>query len=51
MYAVIKGVLRLNGGPDVGGVRKPLAALVPEDEEIVRACAADIREALATFCQ
>ena len=51
MYAVIKGILRLNGGPDIGSVRKPLAALVPEDEEIVRACAADIREALAKYCQ
>ena len=51
MYAVIKGILRLNGGPDIGGVRKPLAALAPEDEEIVRSCAADIRSALAAFCQ
>ena len=51
MYAVIKGILRLNGGPDIGSVRKPLAALVPEDEEIVRSCAADIREALAKYCQ
>lgn len=50
MYAVIKGILRLNGGPDVGSVRKPLAALVPEDMPIVESCARDIREALAKFC-
>lgn len=50
MYAVIKGILRCNGGPDVGSVRKPLAALVPEDMPIVASCAKDIREALAKFC-
>lgn len=50
MYAVIKEVLRLNGGPDVGSVRKPLAALVPEDLPIAAACARDIRDAIAKFC-
>ena len=50
MYAVIKAILRLNGGPDVGSVRKPLAALVPEDMPIVEACAKDVREAIAKFC-
>lgn len=50
MYAVIKGILRCNGGPDVGSVRKPLAALVPEDLPIVEDCAKDVREALAKFC-
>ena len=50
MYAVIKGILRLNGGPDVGSVRKPLAALVPEDLPIVEDCAKDVREAIAKFC-
>ena len=50
MYAVIKGILRLNGGPDVGSVRKPLAALVPEDLPIVEDCAKDVRKAIAKFC-
>ena len=43
MYAVIKGILRENGGPDIGGVRAPLYELQDEDLPIVRACAAEIR--------
>ena len=50
MYAVIKAILRLNGGPDVGSVRKPLAALVPEDEAAVTEIAADIRAAIEKYC-
>ena len=49
MYAVIKGILRLNGGPDIGGVRAPLYNLQPEDMPIVEACAADIRELIAKY--
>ena len=51
MYAAIKGILRLNAGLDIGSVRKPLAALVPEDEAIVREAAADINAAIAKYCQ
>ena len=43
MYAVIKGILRENGGPDIGGVRAPLYELQEEDLPIVRECAAQIR--------
>jgi N-acetylneuraminate lyase len=50
MYAVIKGILRENGGPDIGSVRAPLYELQPEDGEIVRACAARIRELIAKYC-
>ena len=50
MYAVIKGILRENGAPDVGGVRAPLTDLAPEDMETVRECAAQIRAAIAKFC-
>ncbi|MBO5544810.1 MAG: dihydrodipicolinate synthase family protein [Oscillospiraceae bacterium] len=49
MYAVIKGILRLNGGPDIGGVRAPLYNLQPEDMPIVEACAAEIRELIAKY--
>ena len=49
MYAVIKGILRLNGGPDIGGVRAPLYNLQPEDMPIVEACAADIRGLIAKY--
>ena len=50
MYAVIKGILRENGGPDVGSVRKPLAALTGEDKAICASAAADIRDAIAKYC-
>ena len=50
MYAVIKGILRENGGPDIGSVRAPLYELQPEDGETVRACAARIRELIAKYC-
>ena len=50
MYAAIKEILRLNGGPDIGSVRKPLAALTEADKAICADAAADIRAALAKFC-
>ena len=42
MYAVIKGILREQGGPDIGGVRAPLFDLQPEDLPVVRELAAEI---------
>lgn len=50
MYAAIKEILRLNGGPNAGSVRKPLAALIPEDKAICESAAADIRAAIERFC-
>ena len=50
MYAAIKEILRVNGGPDIGGVRKPLAALTEADLAICREAAADIRAAIEKFC-
>ena len=50
MYAVIKGVLREMGGPDIGGVRAPLLNLAEEDAPLVTEIAAGIREAIATYC-
>lgn len=49
MYAVIKGVLRENGGPDIGGVRAPLYDLQPEDGPIVNDCARMIRELIQKY--
>ena len=49
MYAMIKEVLRLKGGPDIGGVRKPLTDLLPEDKPIAQECAQMVREALAKY--
>ena len=42
MYAVIKGILRAQGGPDIGGVRAPLYELQPEDMPAVQALADEI---------
>ena len=49
MYAVIKEILRINAGLELGSVRKPLAALVPEDAARVQAAAAHIRRAVEQF--
>ena len=50
MYGMIKEILRINGGPDCGSVRLPLAALVESDLAITQEAAAMIREALAKYC-
>ena len=42
MYAVIKGILRERGGPDIGGVRAPLYDLQPEDIPVVKELASEI---------
>ena len=42
MYAMIKEILRLTGGPDIGGVRAPLLNLTEEDKEIAKQCVAMI---------
>ena len=50
MYGMIKEILRINGGPDCGSVRLPLAALVESDLAIAQESAAMIREAVAKYC-
>ena len=50
MYAVIKAILRKQGGPDCGGVRLPLAPLTAADEAIVDEAAAMITAAIAKYC-
>jgi len=50
MYAMIKEIIRLQGGPDCGGVREPLYALQPEDIAIAKECVAMIDAAIAKFC-
>ena len=49
MYAVIKRILQINEGLELGSVRSPLPGLVPEDMPKVEAAAARIREAIRTF--
>ena len=50
MYAVIKGVLKINEGLELGSVRKPLIGLQPGDEEKVEIAAKHIRQAIQQFC-
>ena len=50
MYGMIKEVLRINGCPDCGSVRAPLAELNENDYNIAKEAAAMIREAIAKYC-
>ena len=50
MYAVIKEIIRLQGGPDVGSVRAPLLELEPGDEPIVKEAADMISAAIGKYC-
>ncbi|MCI8328933.1 MAG: N-acetylneuraminate lyase, partial [Oscillibacter sp.] len=50
MYAVIKEILRLQGGPDVGGVRAPLLALEPGDQGAVVQAHEMIQAAIKQYC-
>lgn len=49
MYAVIKEILKINEGLELGGVRKPLPALVDADRAIVEEAARMIRDAKANY--
>lgn len=50
MYGVIKEVLRINEGLDIGSVRSPLSELVEEDMVICQRAASLISQAKETFC-
>lgn len=50
LYAVMKEILRIREGLDIGGVRKPLPELIPEDMEQVKKCAAMIDDAIKAYC-
>ena len=49
MYGVIKAILKIDEGLELGGVRKPLAALIDSDMAIVEEAASMIREAKAKY--
>ncbi len=49
MYAVIKEIIRLQGGPDVGGVRAPLLELVDSDQPIIAEAHEMIQAAIAKY--
>ncbi|MGN0307849.1 MAG: dihydrodipicolinate synthase family protein [Lachnospiraceae bacterium] len=50
MYAVIKEVIRIQGGPDIGSVRAPLAELIEVDMEICKEAAKMIEAAKKKYC-
>ena len=50
MYAGLKEILRLRGGPDVGDVRAPLPALSDNDHAVIAQAAAMIDRAVETYC-
>lgn len=47
LYAVIKEVLKINENINIGGVRKPLTNLIPDDMKVVEEAARMIRESIA----
>ena len=49
LYAAIKEVLKIRTGLDIGSVRKPLPALIPEDMEKVKKCADMIDKAIERY--
>lgn len=49
MYGVIKAILKINEGLELGGVREPLAALIESDMPIVEEAAKMIRDAKEKF--
>ena len=50
MYAVIKEIIRLQGGPDVGSVRAPLLELVDSDYPIISEAHEMIKAAIGKYC-
>lgn len=50
LYAILKEIIRINGGPDAGDVRSPLYPLQETDKPIAASCAAKIRELIEKYC-
>lgn len=50
MYAVIKEILRIRENLNIGGVRKPLPEIIPEDMKQIKKCVSMIDEAIKKFC-
>lgn len=49
MYAIIKEVLKKREGIDIGGVRKPQAGVIPEDQAVIDHAAELIDKAMENF--
>lgn len=50
MYGVIKKVLEINHGLQLGSVRAPLAPIVEDDMPQIQKCAEMIQKAIQTYC-
>ena len=50
MYAVIKEIIRLQGGPDIGSVRAPLLELADSDQPVIVEAHEMIKAALSKYC-
>lgn len=50
MYAMIKEILRLTGGPDCGSVREPLYPMQEDEKHIAAECAELIGELTEKYC-
>lgn len=50
MYAVIKEILRINEGLNLGSVKAPLTGIIESDMPIVEEAAAMIKAAIAKYC-
>ncbi len=50
MYAMIKQIIRLQGGPDCGSVRAPLAEMVESDYAIAKEAHEMIQAAIQKYC-
>ena len=51
LYAVLKEIIRINGGPDCGDVRDPLYHLQEADKPIAASCVEKIQSAIAKYCK
>ncbi len=50
MYAMIKEILRQQGGPDIGDARRPLAGLTQPDKTVAAQCVKAIQAVKEQFC-
>ena len=50
LYAVMKEILRIRENLNIGGVRKPLPEIIPQDMEQIKKCAGMIDEAIKKYC-
>ncbi|MDD3334983.1 MAG: dihydrodipicolinate synthase family protein [Eubacteriales bacterium] len=50
LYAVMKKIMFIRDGLELGSVREPMPALIPEDDEQVKRCAEMIDKAIAKHC-